>query len=108
MRRMVGGALMMAGVVGLGAAAPPVPREMPGEAVYRSAGCAECHGVAGKGTEKGPSLVGVGGNFGRAKIVRQIREGGGEMPGFGEQLTAAEIEELGDWLVTWKVEAGRK
>ncbi len=94
--------MLVAGAVGLAFAAPPVPEKLPGEKVYQTAGCTECHGGAGKGTEKGPSLVGVGSNFGRAKIVRQIREGGGEMPEFGSVLKPEEIEQLGDWLATWK------
>ncbi|HEX2041463.1 MAG TPA: c-type cytochrome [Acidimicrobiales bacterium] len=51
-----------ASVVGAGAAAqtgPAGPAETAGRQLYLT-GCSSCHGTDGQGTDRGPSLVGVG------------------------------------------------
>lgn len=55
--------LGLPGVAAVPAPAPPAPAvragQEPGATLYRQS-CASCHGVRGEGTQRGPSLVGVG------------------------------------------------
>lgn len=67
--------------------------------VFREKGCQHCHGVDGVGTDRGPSLSTVGKQLSRAQIERQIKDGGKEMPAFGEVLSPGEVKELVDYLV---------
>ncbi len=65
-----------------------------GAAVFREKGCEFCHGVDGIGTERAPDLSGVGRKLHSAEIEKQIRNGGGQMPAFGQALTNDEIQQL--------------
>ncbi len=96
---------MFVGVFGLVALLPgSSQKEMPGTVVFHEKGCEQCHGVNGVGTQKAPSLAGVGRRLTRAQIEKQIVEGGQEMPAFGAVLDPGETGQLADWLVTRKAE----
>ena len=75
---------------------------LDGAALFHERGCEYCHGGGGAGTERGPSLLGVGKKLRPDQISRQIHEGGGAMPAFGEALTTPEIDALGRYLQTLK------
>ncbi len=93
--REMRGALQQAGG-GSAEAVPPAPLDGPG--LFRERGCAQCHAIGGLGEHKGPDLSGVGRRLKKDGIERQIVQGGGAMPAFGEVLSAAETATLVRYL----------
>jgi cbb3-type cytochrome c oxidase subunit III len=82
------------------------PHRSPGEELYLRH-CADCHGVDGRGNtarEMGQPYADLtddawkfGGDDG--SIANAIRDGSfGLMPGFGDQLKEAQVQELVAWL----------
>jgi mono/diheme cytochrome c family protein len=69
-----------------------------GAELFNTTGCAHCHGPAGVGGEIGPSLLNIRKHMDTAAIARQIHDGGKAMPAFGDQLTAAQIDDLVAYL----------
>jgi mono/diheme cytochrome c family protein len=69
-----------------------------GAELFKEKGCEHCHGADGVGTEKGPSLTTVGKRLKKDEIERQIREGGKQMPAFGDVLNEDETRKLVDYL----------
>ena len=71
-----------------------------GAILYRDKGCAHCHGPAGDGTAKGPSLIDIRKDkaWPSEKITDQILNGGAKMPPFRESLTDEEIGQLVAYL----------
>jgi ubiquinol-cytochrome c reductase cytochrome b subunit len=67
--------------------------------LFTEKGCEHCHGVAGVGTELGPSLSTVGKRLSKGQIEKQIKDGGKQMPAFGDVLSEEEMKELVDYLV---------
>lgn len=78
-----------------------------GAAVFREKGCQHCHGADLTGTDRGPNLSTVGKKRRKDQIDRQIREGAGGMPAFGDVLQPDEIKSLVDFL-TARRKAARK
>jgi mono/diheme cytochrome c family protein len=70
--------------------------------LFGEKGCEHCHGVEGAGTERGPSLSTVGKRLSRVQIEQQIKDGGKQMPAFGDVLSQDETKELVDYLVHMK------
>jgi mono/diheme cytochrome c family protein len=69
-----------------------------GAAIFHDKGCQHCHGVDGIGTDRGPDLLTIGKRWHKDRIERQIREGGGGMPPFGDALQPDEVKDLVDYL----------
>ena len=69
-----------------------------GGVTFREKGCEHCHGVDGIGTDRGPDLSTIGRRWRKDRIEKQIREGGGGMPPFGDALKPDEIKNLVDYL----------
>lgn len=69
-----------------------------GAVLFGKSGCTYCHGPAGAGTERAPSLRGVSSRRNDEQIRRQIHDGGQMMPPFGEALTEDEIAQLSAFL----------
>ena len=67
------------------------------ETVYK-ANCVSCHGADLNGYD----LNTVGARMSKEEIEKQIKNGGGGMPGFGNRLDAAEVTALVDWLAEKK------
>jgi len=65
-----------------------------GAAVFRSAGCGNCHtlAAAGAGGQIGPNLDKLRPSF--AQTRAQVEQGGGSMPSFRTTLTAAQIRDV--------------
>jgi mono/diheme cytochrome c family protein len=81
----------------------PVPgsaADLPSGAVlFHEKGCEHCHGVNGVGIPgKAPSLLTVGKRLKKDAIEKQIRDGGQNMPPFGDALQPDEITSLVDML----------
>jgi ubiquinol-cytochrome c reductase cytochrome b subunit len=69
-----------------------------GAVLFGKSGCTFCHGLAGAGTERAPSLRDVSSRRNDEQIRRQIHDGGQMMPPFGEALTEDEIAQLSAFL----------
>ncbi len=71
-----------------------------GAILYRDKGCAFCHGEAGIGTKKGPSLVDIRNDkaWPPEKMSDQILNGGKKMPPFRDSLSDDEIAQLVAYL----------
>ncbi|MGA1393299.1 MAG: c-type cytochrome, partial [Phycisphaerales bacterium] len=50
--------------------------------------------------KRGPALDDVATRLSYDQLVRQIQQGGGNMPAFGKSLTSAETEALARFLLT--------
>lgn len=71
-----------------------------GAVLYRDKGCAYCHGAAGEGTKKAPSLADIRADkaWPPEKITDQILNGGKKMPPFRDSLSDEEIAQLVAYL----------
>ena len=69
-----------------------------GTELFHEKGCEHCHGVDGVGTDRAPSLSGVGRTLHKPEIARQIHNGGKQMPAFGDALSNDEVQELVAYL----------
>jgi mono/diheme cytochrome c family protein len=69
-----------------------------GKGIFTSVGCSNCHTLAAAGAkgQVGPDLDKVRPTF--AKAVRQVTHGGGAMPPFSGQLSAAEIRAVARYV----------
>jgi ubiquinol-cytochrome c reductase cytochrome b subunit len=76
------------------------PLELQGAAVLQNKNCRNCHALAGEGGFRGPQLDGVGVRLTRDDLIRQVIQGGGEMPAYGKQLKPAEVTALVAFLQT--------
>ena len=65
-----------------------------GEQVFASAGCGGCHTFAAAGStgSVGPDLDEASPSF--DAVVEQVRNGGGAMPAFGDELSEQEIDDV--------------
>ncbi|HTV08454.1 MAG TPA: cytochrome c [Candidatus Aquilonibacter sp.] len=92
------GACFIAACPGPGARAASRADRAAGAVIFKQHGCEHCHGPDGAGTERGPSLTTVGKRLKKDQIELQIREGGKQMPPFGDVLNDDEMRELVDYL----------
>lgn len=76
----------------------PKPVAGGGPAATYQQNCAACHGENREGSP--PTILALTSvaRLGHAGLVRQIAEGGGRMPGFGDALPREAIERLAVWL----------
>ena len=76
------------------------PLELQGALQFQYAQCRNCHEIGGVGGERGPALDAVGTRLSWDQLVRQIQQGGGNMPAYGKNLSSAETQALVSFLVT--------
>ncbi len=69
-----------------------------GAETFKTKGCEHCHGIDAIGTDRGPELSDIGKRWKKDRIEKQIREGGGGMPPFGDALQPDEVKDLVDFL----------
>jgi uncharacterized membrane protein len=71
-----------------------------GKALFASAGCGTCHALADAGAagKIGPSLDAL--KPSRAAVIQQVTNGGGAMPAFRTQLSAAQIAAVADYVAS--------
>jgi len=74
------------------------PTEMQGAIVLQLKACRNCHALDGIGGHRGPDLTHVGSRLDRPALVRQVVQGGGNMPAYGKQLTGPQVKALVDFL----------
>jgi ubiquinol-cytochrome c reductase cytochrome b subunit len=78
------------------------PVELKGAIVFQNKQCRNCHELGGEGGERGPALDTVATRLTKDELVRQVIQGGGNMPAYGKKLSPWETEALVEFLVTLK------
>jgi ubiquinol-cytochrome c reductase cytochrome b subunit len=76
------------------------PLELQGAVVLQARQCRNCHRLGGLGGARGPALDDVGARLSRDQLVRQVIQGGGNMPAYGTHLRPAEVSALVAFLQT--------
>lgn len=90
----VAGLTLLAAVLSTRTAFASSDAKKQGQELFATKGCAHCHGPNGVGGGKGPDLQLVRTRRSRESTIMQIHDGGQQMPSFGDELSAQEIEEL--------------
>ena len=76
------------------------PLELQGALQFQYAQCRNCHAIGGVGGRRGPELDAVATRLSWDQLVRQIQQGGGNMPAYGKNLSSAETQALVAFLST--------
>jgi ubiquinol-cytochrome c reductase cytochrome b subunit len=78
------------------------PLEIHGELVFQNKQCRNCHSLGNEGGLRGPALDEVATRLTADQMVRQVIQGGGNMPAYGKKLTPAEVDALVAFMRTLK------
>src|SRR4029453_3990609 len=76
------------------------PLELQGALVLQNKQCRNCHALGGEGGVRGPGLDGVATRLTHDQLIRQVLQGGGNMPAFGKNLAPAEVTALVAFMQT--------
>jgi len=76
------------------------PLERQGANVLQQKQCRNCHQLGGLGGERGPALDTVATRLTEDQLIRQVLQGGGNMPAYGGALSPAETTALVAYLKT--------
>ncbi len=76
------------------------PLEREGAIVLQNKQCRNCHALDGVGGLRGPTLDSVASSLTEDQIVRQVLQGGGNMPAYGNALNPSETKALVSFLMT--------
>jgi ubiquinol-cytochrome c reductase cytochrome b subunit len=76
------------------------PLELQGALVLQYKQCRNCHAIGGLGGQRGPDLTDVGTRLTAPQLVRQVIQGGGNMPAYGRNLSPQETRALVAYLVS--------
>lgn len=74
--------------------------ERQGALVFQAKQCRNCHALGRSGGERGPDLDSVAVRMTQDQLIRQVIQGGGNMPAYGKNLSPAETTALVAFLVT--------
>ncbi len=74
--------------------------ERQGALVFQAKQCHNCHALGGEGGLRGPALDQVALDLTYDQLVRQVIQGGGNMPAYGKNLSPAETSALVAFLET--------
>src|SRR5439155_13323922 len=77
------------------------PLRLQGALVFQNKSCRNCHALEGSGGQRGPDLTTVGTRLTRDQLIDQVSNGtpgGGNMPAYGKQISAAEMTALVEFL----------
>ncbi|HTW65823.1 MAG TPA: cytochrome b N-terminal domain-containing protein [Bryobacteraceae bacterium] len=74
--------------------------ERQGALVFQAKQCHNCHALGGEGGKRGPELDRVAVALTQDQLIRQVIQGGGNMPAYGKNLTPAETTALVAFLET--------
>ncbi len=80
------------------------PLELQGSIVIQSMQCRNCHAIDGIGGERGPDLADVGARLTKDQLVRQVIQGGGNMPAYGKNLTPDQVDAVVAYMVSLRPE----
>ena len=70
------------------------PLELQGAVRLQNKQCRNCHSLGGEGGKRGPALDDVATRLTSGQLVRQVIQGGGNMPAYGKNLSPAEVAAL--------------
>jgi ubiquinol-cytochrome c reductase cytochrome b subunit len=76
------------------------PLEHQGALVFQSKQCHNCHSLGGEGGKRGPELDRVAVRLTPDQLIRQVIQGGGNMPAYGKNLSPTETTALVKFLET--------
>jgi ubiquinol-cytochrome c reductase cytochrome b subunit len=71
-----------------------------GALVFQAKQCHNCHALGGIGGKRGPELDRVAVELTQDQLIRQVIQGGGNMPAYGNNLSPAETTALVAFLET--------
>ena len=74
--------------------------ERGGALVFQGKQCRNCHALDGKGGQRGPALDDVAVRLTQDQLIRQVLQGRGNMPAYGNSLSPAETTALVAFLQT--------
>src|SRR4030095_1464052 len=74
--------------------------ERQGALIFQVKQCRNCHSLDEGGGARGPALDDVAVRLTHDQLIRQVIQGGGNMPAYGENLSPAETTALVAFLVT--------
>jgi ubiquinol-cytochrome c reductase cytochrome b subunit len=74
--------------------------ERQGALVFQAKQCRNCHALDQRGGERGPALDSVAVRLTQDQLIRQVIQGGGNMPAYGKNLSPAETTALVAFLQT--------
>ncbi len=76
------------------------PLQRQGALVFQVKQCRNCHAIGGSGGKRGPELDRIATQMTHDQLVRQVIQGGGNMPAYGKNLNPAEVTALVSFLET--------
>jgi len=76
------------------------PLQRQGVLVFQDKQCHNCHEIGGLGGKRGPDLTRIATRMTHDQLVRQVIQGGGNMPAYGKNLNPAEVTALVSFLET--------
>ena len=76
------------------------PLEREGAIVLQNKQCRNCHSIGGQGGLRGPTLDAIASRMTEDQIIRQVLQGGGNMPSYGNALSPSETDALVHFLET--------
>ncbi len=76
------------------------PLEREGALVFQNKQCRNCHSIGGAGGMRGPALDSIASRMTEDQIIRQVLQGGGNMPAYGNALNPPETTALVHFLLT--------
>jgi ubiquinol-cytochrome c reductase cytochrome b subunit len=76
------------------------PLELQGALVLQEKQCRNCHSLGGQGGLRGPALDAVATRLTRDQLIRQVLQGGGNMPAYGQNLRPDEVTALVAFMAT--------
>ena len=76
------------------------PLERQGAIVFQQKQCRNCHAIGGAGGLRGPALDAIAARMTEDQMIRQVLQGGGNMPAYGNALSPAETTALVRFLTT--------
>ncbi len=74
--------------------------ERQGALVFQAKQCHNCHALDTHGGQRGPALDAVAVRLTQDQLIRQVIQGGGNMPAYGKNLSPAETTALVAFLET--------
>ena len=76
------------------------PLVCQGAVIFQSKQCRNCHSLGGFGGQRGPALDSIAARMPEDQMIRQVLQGGGNMPAYGKNLSPAEVTALVSFLKT--------
>jgi len=76
------------------------PLERQGALVLQNKQCRNCHALGGQGGMRGPALDAIATRMTEDQMIRQVLQGGGNMPAYGNSLSPAETRAVVAFLMT--------